>query len=159
MNKNIACLGLCLSLAAALTLTGCAGGPPKPVKTHIAVAATAATNPDPNGRPSPVVVRIYQLKSDASFNGAEFFALFDDDKKVLGGDLAGRDEFELAPGESRTLDLSIPGDVRFVGAIAAFRDIRNSVWRGLAPLPKKLLTSTAVKVSVDKQAVTVALGH
>ena len=53
---------------------------------RLTLAATADSNPDATGRPSPVVVRVYQLKTDVAFKGAEFFALFDDDMKVLGPD-------------------------------------------------------------------------
>ncbi|MBS0396228.1 MAG: type VI secretion system lipoprotein TssJ [Proteobacteria bacterium] len=149
-----------LALLAAVALLGaCAASPPKPVKTHITVTAAATSNPDPGGRPSPVVVRLYQLRSETAFASAEFFALFDDDKKVLSADLAGSDEFELAPGETRGLDLTVPGDVRFLGAIAAYRDLRNSTWRALLPLPKGGLGKTAVKVTADRQAVRIELGH
>ena len=69
------------------------------VKAIMTITAGADTNPDATGRPSPVVVRVYQLKTDASFNGADFFALFDDDQKVLGAELISRDEFVLTPAE------------------------------------------------------------
>ena len=150
--------GVLCALAFAVGVSGCASGPPKPVKTHVAITAQADVNPDASGRASPVVVRFYQLKSDASFAAAEFFPLFDDDKKVLAGDLAARDEFELAPGEQHGLDVLVPAEVRFVGAIAAYRDIRNSTWRALAAVPKKGL-GKAVKVTVAKQAISIDLGH
>ena len=102
-------------------------------KSAMTLAAAADTNPDSSGRPSPVVVRVYQLRTDAGFKGAEFFALYDDDQKVLGQELISRDEFVLAPSERRTIDVSVSRDARFVGALAAFRDIRNSEWRGLVP--------------------------
>ena len=47
-----------------------------------------------------MVVRVYQLKTDVAFKGAEFFALFDDDMKVLGPDLIGRNEYAGAVGEA-----------------------------------------------------------
>jgi hypothetical protein len=42
---------------------------------------------------------LYQLRTDGAFAGADFFALFDDDQKVLGPELISRDEFVLAPTE------------------------------------------------------------
>lgn len=116
------------------------------------LAASADANPDATGRPSPVVVRVYQLKTDAAFNAAEFFALFDDDQKVLGQELISRDEFVLAPSERRTIDVTLSGETRFVGALAAFRDIRNSQWRGLIPAPSKGLT-----VGVERARVVLSV--
>lgn len=110
------------------------------VTAPMTVAASADANPDSTGRPSPVVVRVYQLRADAAFSGADFFALFDDEQKVLGAELISRDEFVLAPAERRTLDVVVAGQTRFVGAIAAFRDIRNSQWRMVVPAPRKGLT-------------------
>jgi len=114
-------------------------------KSAMTLAASADTNPDANGRPSPVVVRVYQLKTDAAFKGAEFFALYDDDQKVLGQELISRDEFVLAPSEKKTIDVAVSRDTRFVGALAAFRDIRNAQWRGLVVAPQRSSLNLAVE--------------
>jgi type VI secretion system protein VasD len=107
--------------------------PPEPVVAHVTLAASADANPDPTGRPSPVVVRVYQLKGEAAFAGADFFGLFDDEQRVLGPELINRAEYVLTPSERRTVEVPVSRDARFVGAIAAFRDIRNAEWRGLVP--------------------------
>jgi type VI secretion system protein VasD len=144
-----------------LALSACASGPPKPVKAHMSVAARADANPDASGRPSPIVIRIYQLKADSAFAAADFFALFDDDKKTLAADIAGEDEFELSPGEEKKLEFKVSGEARFVGAIAAFRDIRNSTWRVLQPAPKKgiknIIKSDALTIVVEKSRITLTV--
>ncbi len=124
------------------------------VKASMTMAAGVDTNPDASGRPSPVVVRVYQLRTDAAFVSADFFALFEDDKKVLGEELISRDEFVLEPAERRTLDVTVAGDTRFVGAIAAFRDIRNAQWRALIPTPRKGLS-----VAVERARIVLSLAE
>jgi type VI secretion system protein VasD len=131
--------------AAPLTI---AASPDAKVKASMTLAAAADTNPDASGRPSPIVVRIYQLRTDAAFAHADFFALFDDDQKVLGPELISRDEYSLAPAERRTIDVTVSGETRFVGAIAAFRDIRNAQWRMLVPASRKGLTVTVERLRV-----------
>ena len=158
------------ALAAMLAAGACAKAPPPPAlpalppitiaapaetktKSAMVLAASADTNPDATGRPSPVVVRVYQLKTDAAFKGADFFALFDDDMKVLGPELISRDEYVLAPAERKTIDVVVSGDTRFVGALAAFRDIRNAQWRGLVPAPRAGLNVTIERARVVVSAV------
>jgi type VI secretion system protein VasD len=121
------------------------------IKAPMTISVSEDANPDSNGRPSPVVVRVYQLKTDAAFTASEFFPLFDDEQKVLGPELISRDEFVLAPAERRTLDVALSGETRYVGAIAAFRDIRNSEWRVLVPAPRKGLT-----VAVEKDRIVLS---
>jgi type VI secretion system protein VasD len=125
-----------------------AAPPDARVKAPMTLAASSDTNPDATGRPSPVVVRVYQLKTDAAFNGADFFQLFDDEQKVLGAELISRDEFVLAPAERRMLDVTVSGETRYVGVIAAFRDIRNAQWRGLVSAPRKGLTVTVERARI-----------
>ena len=122
-----------------------AAPPETKTKSAMTLAASADTNPDANGRPSPVVVRVYQLKTDAAFKGAEFFALYDDDQKVLGPELISRDEFVLAPSEKKTIDVAVSKETRFVGALAAFRDIRNAQWRGLVVAPQRSSLNVAIE--------------
>jgi len=114
------------------------------------MTAAADTNPDAGGRPSPVVVRVYQLNADGAFTSADFFALFDDEQKVLGPQLVNRAEFTMSPAEQRTIELTVAPETRFVGAIAAFRDIRNAQWRVLVPVKKR---GDPVSVSVERARV------
>ena len=142
--------------AAAVVLASCKTVPVKPSKeskAKVALSAAADVNPDASGKPSPVVVRVYQLKGDAAFAGADFFALFDDEMKVLGPELIGREEYVLTPAEKRTVELAVSKTAKFVGVIAAFRDIRNSQWRVVVPAPLK---KNDVTLSVERARVQFA---
>jgi type VI secretion system protein VasD len=142
--------------AAAVALASCKTVPIKPsseAKAKVALSAAADVNPDASGKPSPVVVRVYQLKGDAAFAGADFFALFDDEMKVLGPELIGREEYVLTPAEKRTVELTVPKTAKFVGVIAAFRDIRNAQWRVVVPAPLK---KNDVTLSVERARVQFA---
>ena len=145
-----------MCVAAAIVLGSCKTVPLKPSsesKAKVALSAAADINPDASGKPSPVIVRVYQLKGDVAFSGADFFALFDDDMKVLGPDLIGREEYVLTPSEKRTVELAVPKTAKFVGVVAAFRDIRNSQWRLVVPAPLK---KNDVTLSVERARVQFA---
>lgn len=150
-----------LLVLAVVGLAGCASQPPKPVQTQATLIASADVNPDSQGRPSPVVVRIYQLRGDAQFNDAAFFALFDNEKSTLGEDLIMRDERTLFPGQSAPLSLALAPDARFLGVVAAYRDIRSSRWRAVVGVPEKsllkLLAKRRVSVQIGRDAVTIAV--
>ena len=86
-----------------------AKAPPPPAAARagslaINIAASAGINPNTNNRPSPVVVRLYELKASAQFEAADFLSLYEKDQAVLGADIVTRDEFVLAPGEKKTID-------------------------------------------------------
>jgi type VI secretion system protein VasD len=120
-------------------------------KASMVISTSADANPDANGRPSPVVIRVYQLRTDDAFTSADFSALYDDEQKVLGPSLITRNEYLLAPMERQTIDINVSGETRFVAAIAAFRDIRNAQWRSIIPPPPGGLT-----VTVERARVVVA---
>jgi type VI secretion system protein VasD len=160
-------LTLAFALFALLAAGACAKAPPPaptlpPItiaappeartKSAMTVAAAADTNPDGSGRPSPIVVRVYQLKTDAAFKGADFFALYDDDQKALGAELISRDEYVLNPSERKTIDVTVSRDTRFIGALAAFRD-RNAESRVLVPAPRGGFNVTIERARIVVSAV------
>jgi type VI secretion system protein VasD len=150
-------------LLMALALAACAGGSPKPTvdKVKATITASADVNPASDGRPSPLVVRIYQLKSEAKFVEADFFDLFEKDDQILGPDLVSRDEITLAPGETQELPLGVSDDARLLGVVAAYRDLRNSQWRVVKPAPKKglknLVKKDAITIQAQRAAVTLTI--
>jgi len=105
-------------------------------------------------RPSPVVVRIYQLKDDAAFKHADFFALYDKQEATLSTALISREEYELSPEERRTTNFTLSPETHFLGVAAAYRDIRNAQWRALLLMGNKV-TINAVK---DHQLI-IAIGR
>ena len=156
--------GFVVSMAMACALLGlaaCASTPPKPAPTQAVLAASANVNPDALGRPSPVVVRIYQLSGDAQFNDAGFFALYDHERATLGSSLLMRDERTLFPGQKVTFDLALSPGARFLGVAAAYRDVRRAHWRAVVGVPEKsllkLLAKRRVSVKVGKDAVSIAV--
>lgn len=148
-------LPITLSLASGLALTACKSAPPPPPKPHtvkLTVSASADANPDAQNRPSPIVVRIYQLKDDAAFKDADFFALYDKEQATLAAALISREEFEVAPGAQKIVDYQLSLDTRFVGAAAAYRDIRNAAWRAEIGSQDKGLEGIAKKTKLNISA-------
>ncbi|WP_241495983.1 type VI secretion system lipoprotein TssJ [Paraburkholderia monticola] len=120
--------------------------PPPPTIVKISVVVHASANPDSSGRPSPVLVRVYELKSTAAFDSADFFTLYGKDQATLGADLNARNEFLLRPGESRSVELTVQQGTKFIGVVAAYRDIERTRWRATAVVPLNRTTPFAVKV-------------
>lgn len=100
----------------------------------IQLSAGAALNPDARQRPSPLVVRVYELKSAAPFEGADFVSLNDKDAAVLGADLVKREEFVMRPGDARQIAHELAPETCCVGVMAAFRDLERARWRAVVSL-------------------------
>ncbi|OAJ58741.1 type VI secretion system-associated lipoprotein [Paraburkholderia ginsengiterrae] len=105
--------------------------PPPPQLVDVALEAAPGLNPDTSGRPSPVVVRLYQLKSAGKFANADFFALFDHDATLLGADLLAREDLDIAPAANRTVVLERAKDARQFAVLAAYRDVDSAHWRAV----------------------------
>lgn len=140
-------------LACIVAFTGGCGSSPPLLRG--AIIADPATNPDRVGRPSPVVVRVYELKSLGAFNRADFFSLFEKDQETLGSELVAREEYELRPAETRKYERQLQPDTKFIGVVAAFRDLENSRWRQAAPVPPQ--RSLTLTIGIGSGAVTVAV--
>jgi type VI secretion system protein VasD len=145
-------------VAALAAVSGCSSGPPKPTPVKAALITATDVNPDIEGHPAPIVVRVYELKDESAFNNADYFRLIDREQEVLGSSLAGREEYELQPGESRTWDMKVPGEARFLGVTAGFRDLANSHWKALLPTPHQHFGTPKVTISVAKSVVNIKVG-
>ncbi|HGL4260042.1 type VI secretion system lipoprotein TssJ [Burkholderia dolosa] len=142
-----------------LSLTACAGAPngPKPASLNLKINVSAGVNPDELGRPAPIMVRIYELKSAYTFDNADFFTLQSDSKKALGDDAIAIDEFVLRPGDVANIRRRINAATTAVGVLAGYRELGKSVWRGVYRLPPRpdeawlrlFAAHTKIKLNVD----------
>jgi type VI secretion system protein VasD len=148
----------CAVVLATALGSGCASGPPKPIPVKATLVTAVDVNPDVEGHPAPIVVRLYELKEEGAFNNADYFKLVDREQEALGGSLAGREEYEVQPGESRTWDMKVPGEARFLGVAAGFRDLPNSHWKALLPTPHKHFGTPKITITVAKSTVSIKVG-
>jgi type VI secretion system protein VasD len=109
--------------------------PPPAPQVAISLEAGARVNPDAAGRGAPVVVRVYELRSQVAFDAADFFTLFDREQQALGQDLVGRDEYQLRPGERLLFARPLRPGTRVVAAVAAFRELERSTWKAVLAVP------------------------
>ncbi|MVF23013.1 type VI secretion system lipoprotein TssJ [Methylocaldum sp. BRCS4] len=138
-----------------LLLAGCAADepkptPPPPTVVQLRIEALPDINLDGEGRPSPLLLRVYQLRETAAFNGADFFQLYQNEKSVLGADIAGKEEFILRPGEKRELSFEAKPDAKAVGVFAAYRDLDSAQWRASAAIPPNTTSIIKLRVTSDR---------
>lgn len=145
-------LGACIAMA----LAACASAPKPTQLTGGSIEGSAQLNPSVNKRPSPLVLRIYELKSATAFNSADFVALYERDKAELAADIVSRDEIILQPGETRPVAAkTLAPEVKFIGVMGAFRDLERAQWRSVvAVLPGQ---KQRVVIRADGLAVSVTV--
>lgn len=128
---RVALAATCGSIA----LAGCKSPPPPPpARISGNIQAVPTLNPSVSQRPSPLRLRVYELRSPTAFNQADFMALYQGDQAALGADLLGRDEFVLQPGETLPYAKVLAPDTRFIGVVAVYRDLERATWRTVVPV-------------------------
>lgn len=150
---------------AALTVTslaGCASAPEKSMSARAVLTAASDVNPNSEGRPSPVRVRILQLKEEGAFLDADFWSLVEREQQTLGDSLLQRFESTLVPGERKQLELEIHPEARVLAVMAEYANFRDATWRAVVKTPDKSLLNLIIKervtIDIQKDRVLLAPG-
>ncbi|KPL97723.1 MULTISPECIES: type VI secretion system lipoprotein TssJ [Vibrio] len=141
----------------ALWLSGCSLWSKDLGQPRLVVNLTAATNINPNaeGKPSPVELRVYQLTKRNAFEQADFIQIYDDDQGILKSELAVvRQLPSLLPGESRQEVIPLGAGVQFIGVIAGFADYREA--KNKVIYQPVIVHSAAINIEVDGINLTVS---
>ena len=154
-------LGLAVGGAVTALLPACGGAPkPAPVVTTLldgSLQAAAGVNPSVSQRPSPLLVRVYELKGATTFSNADFVALFQRDQAELGADIVSREEMMLSPGESVPIKKTLAPETRFIGVFAAYRDLERARWRAVVAVD--IGKKNKLLVRADELAISATLSN
>jgi len=131
---------------AVLALAACGGPPPPTIVDLTMVAAQDANSYAGDGVGFPVQVSVYQLKSPDAFTGKDFSQIGE-----LGGELI--DTYTLSPGASQTVRHELLPDSRYLGVVAAFREINTGLAAWKASMPVEPNKTSAVTANIGASAV------
>ncbi|NOQ36481.1 MAG: type VI secretion system lipoprotein TssJ [Methylococcaceae bacterium] len=127
---------------------------PVPVYTiDLNLSASNKLNPDLEERASPVVVRIYQLKGIDTFEGSDFFAIYENDEVLLGKDITFRKELEVKPNDEILNSNKLKEGTKYLGVFAAFRDLDEAVWQLVVEVKPEQTTSLSIELDQFKLSI------
>jgi len=158
-QQNILRIFIGSLLVISLVSCGTFGFGPKPTRLEVSIEASPNLNPNAEGRPSPIVMRFYELSSADVFESSDFFTLYDNEMAALGKFIVFRDEMNIKPGQLNTFKREAKPETRYIGVIAAYRDLDNARWRGLLEIKphekhKIMIHLGSLSVSVTNVAST-----
>lgn len=112
-------------------------------------------NPDTNGRPSPLVLRVYELKDRRQFENEDFLSLYGHDEERLGNDLFSKRVLrEFTPGDNRLEQLTISSDAQYLGVIGEFVHYERANFRVIVPV--KPYYTLSHHVLINKQGLRIS---
>jgi len=92
-----------------------------------------------------------ELKHPVAFENADFFSLYQRPKEALAPDLVTQEELELRPGETRELKVSVQEGSRYVGVLAAYRDLPEASWRYVIAIDEQ--QRNAANLRLDERGI------
>ncbi|MCH8506246.1 MAG: type VI secretion system lipoprotein TssJ [Ectothiorhodospiraceae bacterium] len=105
-----------------------------PPVERLTLNAAEDVNPDGDGRPSPVMVRVLQLSSRTTLDNLDFDGAFDNAEVLVGDDLLAVKTLMLQAGESRLLRMPLERETSHMAVTAGFRQIEQARWKLVYPV-------------------------
>lgn len=107
-------------------------------------------NPDESGTPSPLFVRLYELKSTKMIERADFIRLYESDVEALGADFIAKQELKrLTPGENSLERIVLSKETQFVALYAEFFKYKNARYKVVFPVSANNVIRNSVKVRIS----------
>lgn len=105
----------------------------------------ADVNPDDNKIPSPLIIRMYELKSPKIFKKANFIDIYEKDEEVLGADLVAKQTLKhIQPGENGKVSFVLSEETAYVGLFAEFLKYKDAKYKVIIPIAQtNVFSSTA----------------
>jgi type VI secretion lipoprotein, VC_A0113 family len=133
-----------------ILLAACSSRPASTL-LDLTMTATSDLNPDLANRPSPMVVKLVEMKSHTAFENADYFALVGNTKNVLGPEYVAEEDLPIRPGEEKQFKLRLHAGSRFIGVIAEYRALDKAIWRYVLQPQKE--DHTDIHLSLTKDAI------
>lgn len=135
-------------LLAVAALAGCAG-----TTDRVDITSSPRLNSCDESGSHAVILRIYSLRSADTFVEADFGALWENDRKVLGDDRIAVQDHTVIPGAGE-VRVPIPREegVAVIGLVANFCRLTPGCWRKVVELKKG---STQIVVNLDGTCLSV----
>lgn len=123
-----------------------------PIKLH----ASRALNLDPQQRPLALVVKIYKLKQNISFQQASYdtFLSTQKEKEALGADLMEVKEITLVPDQRYEIIEKVSYEAGYIGVVALFVNPAQQRWR----IAFKADEAEKIGITVGVQSCSLTLG-
>ncbi len=120
------------------------------------IEAADSINPDINGRPSSVVVRVFQLSNQINFENASYDDLFASANNTLGTEFISVDEYLIDPGARKEIEAQISENAKFIGVVVGYRSIDMVTWRTISPVEEKsFFRSSSLDIKIYQKSVRV----
>ncbi len=107
-------------------------------------------NPDENKIPSPLFIRMYELKSPKLFKKANFIDIYEQDKEILGADFIAVQKLKrLKPGEDRENSFVLNEKTRYIGLYAEFLNYKSAGYKIIIPVVQHDVIGTTVNIKIS----------
>ncbi len=117
----------------------------------------ADANSDEQNIPSPLIVRMYELKSADMFNKANFIDIFERDAEVLGADMIDKQQLKhMQPGETREVNFVLSNETQYVGLFAEFLQYKDAKYKLLIPIALTNVFSSSAKIKISGNELSIA---
>lgn len=117
----------------------------------------ADINPDDSKTPSPLFIRMYELKSPKMFKKANFIDLFERDTETLGADMISKQRLKrIKPGEGRETDFVLSKEARYVGLYAEFLRYKSAAYKVIIPVTPNNVISTSATIYLSGNRMSVS---
>ena len=108
-----------------------------------------SVNPDDSKISSPLIVRMYELKSTKAFENANFIDLYERDADVLGKTMITQQSLKpIQPSEDRSARFVLSKGTKFIGLYAEFLQYENAKYKVIIPVAETNVVSSTAKVQL-----------
>lgn len=115
----------------------------------------ADINPDEGKKPSPLFIRLYELKSTKMFKQVNFIDLYERDKEVLADSLIGVQKLKrIRPGEDREDNLVLDEKTKYVGLYAEFLRYKNAKYKLIIPVTQHDVIGTTKTIFISRNIIS-----
>jgi len=143
-----------LIIAAVISVSGCASTTDRATQLKLTIVVAADANPDDTGRPSPVVLGVFDLVRPERFRNADYLDLLSAPEKNLRSDLIDTHRTKaIAPGSQQALTLTLDAQTRHIGIVAELLQFSSAKTRIAIPLNRQRATELKLVVDADGVAI------
>jgi len=156
-SKLLTLVALALTLASCSSVNSKVGGLlDLDTDLKLRFVVDESVNPDDSKVSSPLIVRMYELKSIKAFENANFIDLYERDTEILGKTMITEQSLKpIQPSEDRTARFVLSKGTKYVGLYAEFLQYENAKYKVIIPVAETNVVSSTAKVQLTENKMII----